>query len=249
MKAIKDNFSVNAVDYATYRPTLPIEFYEFLYSKVNEFDTAWDCGAGNGQAALILAEKFKKVFGTDISEKQLTQAPKKENIHYLLERAEATTLSDNCVDLVTVAQAVHWFDFDAFNKEVLRVGKPNGIIALVTYYLLRINNDIDKLIDKLYWEITREYWDKERQYVDDKYMTIPFPYKEIKSPELSIMLEWNIEQVIGYLRTWSGVQHYIKQKSEDPILRIEPELRAAWGADIVKKVRFPLFIRTGQIIK
>lgn len=249
MKQVKDNFSSYSSNYATYRPTQPDELYEFLYSQVEQFDTAWDCGTGNGQIALRLAEKFEQVYATDISAQQLALAPQKDNITYLLERAEATTLADNSVDLVTVAQAVHWFDFDAFNKEVNRVAKPGALIALITYYTPKFDEAVDKLVDELYWDITRTYWDKERQYVDDKYMTIPFPYKEIDVPTMSIQLKWNIDQALGYLRTWSGVQHYIKQHQEDPVAMIEPRMRALWNETEMKEVRFPLFVRMGRIEK
>ena len=249
MKDIKDNFSSYASNYANYRPTSPNELYEFLYSKVNDFTTAWDCGTGNGQIAVHLADKFKTVYATDISSKQLELAEKKDNIVYLLERAEQTSLEDNSVDLITVAQAVHWFDFDAFNKEATRVAKNNAIIALITYYTPKFDTAVDKLIDELYWDITRKYWDKERQYVDDKYQTIPFPYDEFEVPEMKIVLNWDIEQALGYLRTWSGVQHYIKQNNEDPVSIIEPRLRNIWDSNQIKKVQFPLFIRGGKIVK
>ncbi len=249
MKAIKDNFSGYSANYATYRPTPPPALYDFLYKQVAAFDTAWDCGTGNGQIALKLAEKFTTVYATDISTQQIEIAEKRNNIIYKTERAEQSSIPDNTIDLVTVAQAVHWFDFDAFNKEVERVSKPNAIISLITYYLLRVNTEVDKLIDELYWDITRPYWDKERQYVDDKYLTIPFPFKEIQTPSIDIELNWNLEHLLGYIRTWSGLQHYIQQKNEDPVSLLRPRFEQIWNAGEIKQVKFPLFIRTGRILK
>jgi SAM-dependent methyltransferase len=249
MKEIIDNFSDQPASYAAFRPTPPSQLYDFLFSKVKTHGIAWDCGTGNGQIAVKLADKFKLVYATDISQKQLDIAPKRTNIIYNAERAEQSSIPDNCIDLITVAQAVHWFDFDAFNKEVKRVAKPDSVIAILTYYLLRVNNEIDALVDELYWDITRKYWDKERQYVDDQYQTIPFPYKEMPTPEFSIVLKWNINQMLGYLRTWSGVKHFKDINKKDPISLIEPELRSAWRKDEMMTVRFPLFIRVGEIVK
>ena len=249
MKEVIDNFSNYAANYAAFRPAPPAELYDFLFSKLKHFDAAWDCGTGNGQLAIKLAEKFNKVYATDISQKQLDLAPKMPNIIYRAERAEQSTIPDNNIDLVTVAQAIHWFDFDAFNKEVIRVCKPNAVIAIITYYLPRITEEIDAIIDELYWDITRKYWDKERQYVDDRYQTIPFPYKEFEAPEINIMLQWNLEQALGYLRTWSGAKHYMEHNNEDPVSIIEQRFRATWNNNEIRTVKFPLFIRAGEIVK
>src|SRR5476651_160086 len=126
MKQVQDNFSAGAADYATFRPASPDEIYDFLYTHVSNFGTAWDCGTGNGQVAARLAERFDHVYGTDISEQQLGLAVKKDNITYRTERAESTSLADGSIDLITVAQAIHWFDFDGFYKEVRRVARPGA---------------------------------------------------------------------------------------------------------------------------
>jgi SAM-dependent methyltransferase len=247
MKEIIDNFSAGASEYALYRPESPKSVFDFLYAHVKDFNTAWDCGTGNGQVALKLSERFTNVYGTDISIDQLQQAPKKENIAYVQERAEHTSLSDQSVDLITVAQAIHWFDFDNFYTEVHRVAKPGALIAVWTYSLLRLTPEVNKIIDHLYWEITRPYWDKERGYVDDEYRTLPFPFEEIRVPELQIIRQYTFPQLLGYLRTWSGLKHYITKTGNDPVLPVMDDLEKAWGGSKELQVSWPVHMRAGRV--
>ncbi|MBC7553954.1 MAG: class I SAM-dependent methyltransferase [Taibaiella sp.] len=247
MKQVQDNFSGVAAEYAAFRPQSPEAIYDFLFSHVKNFGTAWDCGTGNGQVACRLAERFGKVYGTDISEEQLRLAPAKDNIAYLRERAEATRLPENSIDLITIAQAIHWFDFDAFYKEVRRVGRPGGLIAAWTYNLLKLTPELNAVIDHFYYNITHAYWDKERDLVDAGYSTIPFPFAEIQAPEINIVQHWTIHQLMGYLRTWSGVRHYMQQEKNDPVLLIAHDLENAWGSTELLEVRWPVFVRAGFI--
>ncbi len=247
MKQVIDNFSAGSADYAAFRPESPKEIFDFIDQHTNGFDAAWDCGTGNGQVATKLAEKFKLVYGTDISEEQLSLAPKTDNIIYLKERAEQTSIKDKSIDLVTIAQAIHWFDFEQFYAEVLRVVKPGALIAAWTYSTLKLTPAVDKVIDYLYEDITGPYWDKERALVDQGYSTIPFPFKEIKSPEMAIAKHWNMRQLLGYLRTWSGVKHYLKKQSSDPTLLILDQLKEAWGDDELLKVYWPVHVRAGRV--
>ena len=248
MKQVIDNFSSGAADYALYRPESPLEIFDFLYSHVKTFNTAWDCGTGNGQVALKLAERFKTVYGTDISEKQLALAPKKDNIIYRKERAEQTSFPDHSIDIITVAQAIHWFDFESFYAEVRRVAAPGALFAAWTYSLLRLTPVINEVIDHFYWNITHPYWDKERALVDAGYKTIPFPFKEIQVPAIDIVKSYNINQLIGYLRTWSGVQHYIETEKKDPMELVLKDLEKAWGNNETLPVHWPVHVRAGYVI-
>lgn len=245
---IKDNFSAHASVYAQYRPVYPAALYDFLYSLVPEKRAAWDCGCGNGQVARVLAEHFERVEATDISGKQLEHAVQKENIHYHLAKAEDSGLGDNSIDLVTVAQAIHWFNFDDFYREVYRVCKPGSIIAVWCYSLLRVSEEIDVLIKELYSvTLGEEYWDPERRYIDERYQTIPFPFEEITAPDFSINVNWNLDHLTGYLNSWSAVQHYIGKNKVNPVEKMIPDLRAAWGEEGSRKVAFPLFTRIGRV--
>ena len=245
---MKDNFSAQAKLYANFRPHYPQAAYDFIFAQVKEFYTALDCATGNGQAAAVLATRFKQVYATDISEKQLAQAPAIPNITYKVEPAEQTGFANSSFDLITVAQAVHWFNFTAFYAEVRRLLKPSGIIALIGYGLIRINPAIDAWTDNYYWNTVGPYWDKERKYVDDAYQTIPFPFKEIPSPTLVIEYHWTEEQFVGYLHTWSALQHYIKANNTNPLTdALLAELDGVWGEEEMLPIRFPLFLRVGRV--
>lgn len=247
MKQVIDNFSNGASDYAIYRPESPTAIFDFLYSHVNRFDAAWDCGTGNGQVATKLAERFTRVCGTDISTEQLQQAKVMDNISYLHERAEKTTLPDTSIDLITVAQAIHWFDFDNFYKEVERVARPGAVIAAWTYTVLQLTPEINKVIDHLYSSITGAYWDKARGYVDACYGNIPFPFEEISTPVFYIHKQYTLEQLVGYLRTWSGVKHYISREQKDPLLLVMDDLKQAWGSEAKLQVTWPVHMRAGRV--
>ena len=243
----KDLFSENAADYSAFRPDYPSELFEFIFNHVNAFDTAWDCGTGSGQAAKILATKFNRVYATDISDKQMIHASGQEkNIEYLVSPAERTSFSDNQFDLITVAQAVHWFQFDEFYSEVKRTAKPDSIIAVWGYGLLSINSEFDKALLSFYKEVIEPYWDPERKFVDERYQTIPFPFDEIAVPDFLFCKIWTIDQLSGYLTTWSSAQKFIKKNGYDPIAPFIMENRKYLKGD-VNEIRFPLFMRMGGI--
>ncbi|MCD6013835.1 MAG: class SAM-dependent methyltransferase [Flavipsychrobacter sp.] len=247
MKQVIDNFSTGSSEYATFRPESPKEIFDFVSSQLTNFNAAWDCGTGNGQVAAVLADKFKLVYGTDISQQQLSLAQKRDNIIYLNERAEQTTLPANGIDLITIAQAIHWFDFGKFYTEVNRVAVPGGIIAAWTYSTMKLTPEIDAVIDRLYEDITGPYWDKERRYVDEGYRTIPFPFKEISAPEFRIVKHWPIDQFVGYLRTWSGVKHYVAKEGQDPVSLVMDDLKKAWGSKELHEIRWPVHTRIGIV--
>lgn len=247
MKETKDNFSSQSEYYAKFRPTYPEELYGFIYSLTPKTGTAWDCGTGNGQVAGKLAEKFEKVFATDISLNQLQKAVSKDNITYVHARAEHVPMEDKSVDLITVAQAIHWFDFNAFYQEVRRVAKPGAILAVWGYGLLSISPKLDPIIEDFYADTLAQYWDDERVYLDESYKTIPFPFQEIPSPYFSMTTEWTLDQFIGYLNSWSSVQHYIKANQISPIDALEEKLKEHWEAKEVKRISFPVFMRIGRL--
>lgn len=244
---MKDNFSELSHLYQTFRPTYPAELYNFLLELVQEKNCAWDCGTGNGQVAQELAKHFKKVHATDISKQQLEQAPAHPNIVYSIQQAEAPAFPEHYFDLITAAQAIHWFNFDDFYTEVSRTIKDGGILAVIGYGLIETFPKADKIISQFYHKITGPYWDEERKYLDEEYKTIPFPFREIKSPGFSSTFEWTFEHLIGYLETWSAVKHYRDQTGNDPVNLIYDELKVCWKSEI-KTVNFPVFTRIAQII-
>ncbi len=243
---MKDNFSSVASGYAIFRPTYPEALYRYLFTLVNQYNAAWDCATGNGQVARVLAGHFKEVYATDISENQLSKAPKIKNVTYRLEQAEKSAANSHSFDLVTVSQAIHWFDFDAFYAEVKRTLKPEGVFAVLGYGNIQIDAALDKVIYELYEGILGKYWDDERRYIEEAYQTIPFPFKEEETPEFKINTPWSFEQLTGYMSTWSSVQHYKKANNQDPLQLVAGELAQAWGNEKEKTVNFPVLLRVGK---
>lgn len=246
----KDLFSRQAELYAKYRPTYPKELYEYILSFVQEKNIAWDCATGNGQAAIVLADHFKKVIATDISPTQIEKAVKKENIEYLVCPAESTPFEENTFDLVTVAQAYHWIKWKEFKKEVTRVCKPNAVIAVWTYYNRTIDDEkIEEAVSDFYEHVTKPYWDYERKHVDEKYSTVEFEYELLPSKEFETVLHWKREDMLGYISSWSAVQKYITVNGYSPISIIEGKLKQLWPEAELKKVVFPIYLKLGKIVK
>jgi ubiquinone/menaquinone biosynthesis C-methylase UbiE len=244
---MKDIFSGHADIYAKHRPGYPSELIEYVVKYVNERDLAWDCGTGNGQTAAALSDFFKMVHATDISQSQLALAPKLENIHYAAEPSGRSSLLENSVDLVTVSQAIHWFDLDKFYREVRRVSKPKAIIAVWGYSLLNINEIINPFIEDFYFNVLNGYWDPERKYLDEGYKTIPFPFSEITVPSFSMKLNWNREALEGYLDSWSAVQKYKTINKINPVTELSEKLNQLWKSGSVKEVSFPIHLKMGYI--
>ncbi|WP_422360968.1 class I SAM-dependent methyltransferase [Reichenbachiella sp.] len=251
MKKPLDRFSVQSHDYKKHRPIYPIELYKEILQPILNYERCWDCATGNGQAAQVLSAHFERVEATDISENQLAQAPKLNNVSYSVQRAEETNFPDNHFDLITVGQAIHWFDFDAFNQEVRRVSKPGAIVAIWGYGLLKIDKDIDALTTEFDSEIVGPYWDIERRHIDSAYSSIPFPFSAINvRRSFYIEEEWELPRLEGYFNSWSCVQNYKKQKNgENPVPELMRKITPHWTEKGTKKVTFPIFLRLGRILK
>ena len=247
-QTFKDLFSGHASDYKKFRPQYPSTLFSYLATLSEEKHLAWDVGTGNGQAALELAKYFKKVMATDPSGDQLKAAEVRENITYLECGVKNEVLVNHSVDLVTVAQAFHWFPQEPFFSEIRRVAKPSAIFAIWCYELAHINPEIDKIVQKLYGEILGPYWEKERRLVEEGYRKEKVPFLEMPAPNFSMEKEWDLEAWMGYLGTWSALRKYWKQKNQDP-RELIPEISSAWGnLKTVRKVQWPLSLRVFKIV-
>ncbi|HUR54755.1 MAG TPA: class I SAM-dependent methyltransferase [Gemmataceae bacterium] len=247
MAGFKDHFSGHATDYKAFRPDYPPELFDFLASVAPGRSLAWDCGTGSGQAAVALATYFDKVFATDASAEQVDHAEPHPRVEYAVAPAEACPLPDHVADLVTVAQALHWFDLARFFPEVRRVCKPGGLFAAWTYNLHRVNADIDPLLDRLQAEFVGPYWPPERALVDAGYRTIPFPFAEVPVPHFEMTAEWDLSRVLGYMNTWSSVKAHTKAHGENPVDAMAGEFAAAWGDPAaVRAVRWAFHLRLGR---
>lgn len=242
----KELFSAQSGDYARFRPTYPDSLFAYLASLVDERATAWDCGTGSGQAALKLADRFARVIATDPNGKQLENAAKHPRVEYRMGPAESSGLPDYSIDLVTAAQAFHWFRQDKFFNEVRRVLRPRGILAVWCYGLAEITPDIDAVVYRLYKGILGDYWEKERRLVEEGYKNARLPFQEIAPPSFEMTAEWGLDHWVGYLRTWSALQTYIKKNGTNPLDLVYGDLTAAWGLAQTRPVRWNLALRLGR---
>jgi len=242
-----DHFSSQAGLYAEFRPEYPRALFEWLVTLCAERERCWDVATGNGQAAAALAKFFTAVYASDASAKQIAEAAPNPKIQYVVEAAEKTALPDHSVNLVTVAQAIHWFDHDRFFTEVKRVLKPGGVLAAWGYGLHLIESEIDGIVNHFYSAIVGEYWPPERKHIENELKTIPFPFETIPAPALAIEDEYSLPQLIGYLESWSSTQRYIRARGENPVRQIETELKKAWGAPRVRRIRWPLYFKVARV--
>lgn len=243
----EDHFSKQSEQYAQYRPRYPDEIYAYLASIAPGHSLAWDCGTGNGQAAVGLAKHFDQVYATDASAEQISLAYAHDRVDYRVERAEDVSLRDSSVDLITVAVAIHWFNFDEFYREAKRVLKPDGILAAWTYNSVEISPEIDQLINQYYGEILAGYWPERIHYLEERYKTIPFPFEEIVPPSFVMKINWSLIQFGGFLDSWSATQKYKAEKGHHPLEIIWPKLLAAWGNENEPRlIRWPLHFRIGR---
>ena len=244
----KDHFSGKAASYGRYRPHYPPELFSFLAAQCPMRELAWDCGCGNGQASVALADHFERVYATDASAEQIAKAKPHPKITYAVAPAEASGLPSDSVDLVTVAQAIHWFDFDAFYDEVRRVSKPDGLLAAISYGLFEIEPGLDERLHHFHRSTLGPHWPPERRHVDENLTTIPFPFEELEAPRLSLKAAWNLDDLVGYIDTWSALQRYRAETGEDPLPATRDDLAQLWGdPEESKTVRWPLNLRLGRV--
>lgn len=248
--SFKDHFSGHAADYSRYRPgAYPKAMFKALAALAPDRECVWDCATGNGQAALGLAELFERVEATDASDKQIAAAVAHPNIHYAVAPAEASGLPDRSVALITVAQALHWFDLPRFYAEVQRVAKPQGLLACSCYMRCTVGQGVDEVTERLYNGILGDaYWPPERKHVERGYADLAFPFTEIELPRFQMEVQWTFEGYVGYLRSWSATQNYIKKNGKDPLELVGDELLKAWGdPKATRSVLWPMTIRAGWV--
>ncbi len=246
----KDHFSQVAADYANYRPSYPQRLVDVLAELSPAQDRALDCACGTGQLSVLLAKRFKEVIATDGSADQIAQAQPQAGVSYRTALAENSGLADDSVDLITVAQAAHWLDLAPFYAEVQRIARPDALLALITYGVLHVEGQVDSVMQHFYYETIGSYWPPERRHVEDGYRSLAFPFQELSLPPLAIEVDWNLQQLLGYIRTWSAVKAAEKALGNSVLSEVESELRQQWGdPDQCLRINWPLSVRAGRVQK
>ena len=246
----KDFFSDQSKSYVNFRPRYPKELYKWIYQYVSDFSTAWDCATGNGQAAIDLVDDFEKVIASDASITQIENSIPHPKISYVIAPAEKTEIDDSSIDLLTVAQAINWFQFEQFYSEAKRVLKPKGIIAIWGYdgFPLTGIKKTDDILNKLGRSILEKYWLPESKLIWDQYKNIPFPFVELPSHEFEIKVNWKLSELLGYYASWSATQSYIRENGDNPIELIFEDLFYDWGdPDIKKELKCPIVLKIGKL--
>ncbi len=243
-------FSQASAEYARHRPSYPRELFVYLTNLAENKDLAWDCATGNGQAAVALTEFFARVEATDLSAAQIENHLPHERVRFSVSPAEQTSFADNSFDLITVAQAWHWFDQPKFKREVLRVLKPNGVFAAWGYGLFSIAPEIDSIIESDLYPALDSLWADGNRILLDGYRALTLPVDEIdEPPTFEIKLEWTLSQVLDYLRTWSALKRHIAELGSDPLSALEVRIKSVWGNPLrARPVRMPIVLRIGKII-
>lgn len=229
MSEISALFGSNASTYANFRPHYPAQLFTWLAQHSPARLRALDIGCGNGQASRPLCAHFAQVLACDASFAQLAASKPQSNLHLLVADARQLPLAPACLDLITVAQALHWFADAAFFAQIGRLLKPGGLFCAWCYGLLRINPAVDEVIDQLYHERLSGYWPAGRSSVDCGYSDLNAPFARLQVPSLVMQQHWNFNQLFGYLRTWSAVQRYQQQQGIDPLTTFTAALLEAWG--------------------
>lgn len=242
--AFKDHFSGHADIYAAYRPTYPQALMRFLADCCEQRRAAWDCATGNGQTAVAVTRFFDRVIATDASAAQIESAKSHPKVEYRVAGAEKSGLAARSVDLITVSQALHWFDIDRFFDEALRVLVPGGVLSAWSYELCIVEPAVDAQILALYQEID-DYWPPERRIVEARYRHIELPMPAIAAPDFEMTARWTADAMLGYLRTWSACQRYLCERGIDPVDAIEAPLQALWGQQ-TREVRWPIAMKIGR---
>jgi len=242
-----DHFSRQAADYTRYRPHYPDALFAFLAASCRHQRLAVDVATGNGQAAVQLCNHFGHVIGCEPSLSQLQNAEAHPALHYVCSTAEQLPFADEQLDLITVAQAAHWFDHERFHAEVTRILKPGGLLAVWCYGLFAIEPAIDALINHYYAETVGRYWPAERHWIEKGYADLPFPFATIHTPAFHIEAAWNLEEVLGYLFTWSATQRYLADNDDDPLELLKQQLQQVWpDPDRSKTIHWPIHLLAGH---
>ena len=248
----RDHFSGHAGDYSRFRPLYPDSLFAWLAQLVAADGQAagaqvWDCATGNGQAAVALSRHFPRVIATDASAEQIAAAKSQPGVTYAVRPASRSGLEPGSIDLVTIAQALHWIEPEPLQRELRRVLKPGGVVAAWCYELFSISPEVDAPMLELYHDILADDWPEQRRHIETGYQHIDWPWPRLQTPTFEMESNWTLEQTVGYLRTWSATRRWQARNGNDPVALVEERLRAAWGDAAQRCARWPLKLLVSRV--
>ena len=246
MAAFKDHFSGVAGAYAHWRPTYPDALFDAITAVVPASASVWEPGCGSGQATRGLSKRFAHVHATEPSAAQIEQhwasGEQGGNVSLAVEQGETTALPDRIMDLVAVAQALHWFDRSRFFAECERVLRPGGVLAAWTYQDMVFTDALEVAADAFRAEIAC-YWPSERVEVDAGYADYAWPFPALPAPSLWLTAEWTLPQLLGYLGSLSATARCRSASGNDPVETHAAAITQAWGETAqVRTMRWPLIL-------
>lgn len=240
----RDHFSSGSAGYARFRPHYPDELFAWLAGRAPGTGHAVDVATGTGQAAVALARHFRRVSAFDASQAQIARAEPAPGVTYAVATAEILPLPDAGAEAMTVAQALHWFDLPSFYREARRVLVPGGLLAAWTYNRVQVEPAVDAVIDHLYTEVVGQDWPAGREHVETGYRNLPFPFDPVPAPTFVVRAEWTVEELLGYLGTWSAVHRHRERTGQDALARVDDDLRRAFGTER-RIIHWPLALLAG----
>lgn len=247
MSGFKDHFSSHASAYSTYRPGYPATLGAWLAKESPSTALAVDVGCGSGQLSILLGDHFDQVIALDPSADQIANAQPHPKVGYRVAPAEKTGIAAGTADLLTAAQAAHWFDLTAFFAEASRILKPGGLLALVTYAGIKPDGEVTEIVEAFRTHELAPYWPPERAMVDNDYRDIRLPLAPVEAPPMLLSVQWSLDALIGYIDTWSAVRAMERAIGRGPFEEMAVRLREAWKpAEDRKLLQWPLTVVAGR---
>jgi SAM-dependent methyltransferase len=242
------DFSGVAASYSAHRPSYPPELFAWLASVAPGRDLAWDAATGSGQAAVGLAAHFARVIATDRSREQLLHARPHDRVAYRVAPAEDSALPAGSVDLVAVAAALHWFDLPRFYAEARRVARDGGVVAAWTYHVAHVEAPWADVLWPFYRDVVGPHFASGARLVDDRYEGIELPGRELEPPPFVVTATWTAPEILGFIRTWSGVQSYLRATGKDPVAELAPRVEKVCGPEgTARELRWPVYLRASRL--
>ncbi len=244
------HFSEVAGAYAQHRPSYPAQLARTLAELAPARRRALDVGCGSGQFSILLAPHFESVTATDVSAQQLARAPHHARVHYRCEAAESMSGEPNSMDLISAAQCAHWFDLPGFYREVRRIAVTDAVVALISYGVMDLEGEVGERFTQFYWSQVHEFWPAQRHHVESGYAEIEFPFTEVTIAPSCIEREWNLQQLLGYVRTWTATRQAQKSGAAKLVTAFEDDMNRLWGDALhSRRVRWPIAVRAGRVTK